>query len=689
MPMHNHGASFLTHRWKVLCLLVCLIALTGTLPATHAHTSSQHPQPHALPTSTPATPDHPPQPFVQHFSDAYLTLEETEQFLREVSASYPNLTNLVDIGNSWTYEQTRGAAGHDIFALRITNQATRGPKPVLFVMAAIHAREVVSTEIAVRFITFLLTNYGVDPTVTWILNEHEIVVVPIANPDGYIYAEQGYLQRKNVNDRHDGHCTYPPTLKNHAGVDLNRNFSFQWGTVDQPTLDPCSQTFPGSSAASEPETRAMQQFITSLYPHPSPPGEEQAAPATTSGLLISLHTYSELVLWPWGYTPKSSPNAEALAQLGQKFADRNGYTPRQAAHFYPSSGTIDDWAYGTLGIPVYTFEIGPATGPCGGFMPAYRCLEEDEDEPGFWPRNLPALLYAAQVVRAPYTQPSGPAIEHIDVVSDTHTITYTVEVNGGTQPVSATEIYLGRSPWHGGTPLELAPLDGTFDSASEQAQITLPLQRVMTETAELTPSHRLVLARGRSGEGVWGPVRAEWMVQQPRPAETEQGPTIEQMSIISDSLSLTILVSLDGVNHNISTAELFIGSHENTPPVAMQPRDGAFDSPDEHATLVLPVSRIRAAGYNIYQEPVRLIVRAKNDHNIWGASSSTWVMVEQPAQGSPFSLWLPLVTTSDDNLRQKVATCLRNKTACSVVMRVSAGARYTRTPAQSPILSVR
>ena len=102
-------------------------------------------------------------------------------------------------------------------------------------------------EMATRFIQYLLTNYGTDGDATWLLDEHEIIIVPILNPDGRKIAETGLLKRKNTNNLTGG-CTGTLT-----GIDLNRNYSFWWGTVNMPTDPPCGETWPGLSAASEPE----------------------------------------------------------------------------------------------------------------------------------------------------------------------------------------------------------------------------------------------------------------------------------------------------------------------------------------------------------------------------------------------------------------------------------------------------
>lgn len=448
------------------------------------------------------------QSSTQSFDEDYHTVEEAEQLLNHLATTYPNLATLVDFGDSWEREQSGGSQGYNLYALRITNQTTEGEKPVFFLMGGIHARELMSVEVALHFAQYLLENYGVDPDVTWMVDEHEIVVAPIMNPDGHKLAEQGYLQRKNTNASYGGDCGSTPGETSQYGVDLNRNSSFQWGVIDEPTLDPCQQTFPGGSPASEPETQAVQTFLASLYPDHTAPTSDTAAPDTTTGVFITLHSYANLILWPWGHTYDPAPNATGLERLGERLADANGYVPQQSSRLYLSSGTTDDWTYATFGIPSYTVEIGPGWGTCGGFTPPYSCLEAG-NEGTFWPLNRPALLYAARVVDAPYVQPGGPH-SSVSVVSDTVSLTLTVTLDGGESNVTAAEIYAGSSPWHGGTPHPLQPMDGAFDSPQEQAQLVL--SREPTESTSTTQDRTLLLVRGQNSDTIWGPLQAVWGV---------------------------------------------------------------------------------------------------------------------------------------------------------------------------------
>ena len=434
----------------------------------------------------------------QSFNGGYSTVPEMRARLEARAAQHPNLAEFFVYGDSWQRLNAQG--GHELFGIRLTNEQIAGPKPTFFLMAAIHARELSVSELALRYIDHLLDGYGVDADATWLLDEHLIVVVPVVNPDGRRLAEQGYFQRKNMNSTNGFACSNPPTATNQFGIDLNRNFNFKWGTVNRPTESPCGQTYPGPTAASEPETQEVQDLVRTLFADQRGAADTDPAPLTTTGVLLTLHSYGDLVLWPWGYTGTTAPNAADLTLIGRKFAGYNGYTPQQSIQLYPTSGTTDDWSYGELGIPSFTFEVGLSSGTCGGFMPPFSCLD-GQSGGSFWPRNLPAFLYAARIARTPYRLVRGPTVETVTVIDPDGAIEVQAlldEQRNGGQRIAAAELYLETPPWRGGTPISMSPLDGSYNSAIENATVTLgALSR-----------RQLAFVRGQDENLNWGPVRA-------------------------------------------------------------------------------------------------------------------------------------------------------------------------------------
>ncbi len=438
------------------------------------------------------------------FRNGYRTVAEMRAFVDSKAAAYPNLAEVFTYGQSWERINSGGTAGWNLFGITLTNKQITGPKPTFFLVAAIHARELTTSELALRFIDYLLTNYGVDGDATWLLDEHKIVIIPSSNPDGHVLAEQSFFQRKNTNNSYGGNCSNPPSSANQYGVDLNRNANFKWGTVNSPTEPLCGQTYPGPTPASEPETTALQNLVRSLFADQRGPFDTDPAPMTTTGFFLTLHSYSNLVLWPWGWTEDAAPNSTELAMIGQKFASYNGFTPIQSTGLYPTSGTTDDWAYGELGIPAMTFEVGPESGSCGGFFPPFTCLDGGTGG-SFWSRNLPAFLHAARIARTPYQLAHGPTPETFTATSQPGSFfdlraQLNEQFNGG-QAISAAEYYIDTPPWRGGTGVAMTALDGSFNSTIETAAATI---------GPVSGRH-LVFVRGRDSFGNWGPVRAAFV----------------------------------------------------------------------------------------------------------------------------------------------------------------------------------
>ena len=482
------------------------------------------------------------------FFDGYLTVDGIYGRMEEIAAAYPGLTQLLDYGDS--YAKTVGGVvtpggqalpGYDLSALKITNQAIAGPKPVFFLMANIHAREIATPEIALRFADWLTDGYGQDADATWLVDQHEIWIVPTANPDGHWYVELGtqapngdqpWMWRKNAHAY--GPAAWPPTAFDHYGVDLNRNFDFHWGT-EGVTDDTRAQTYPGPVAASEPETQALQELLGSVFADQRGPGDTDVAPDTTSGIFVSLHQQGELVLWPWWDTVSAAPNATGLEAIGRKFAAFNGYTPGSGSQgLYQASGTADDWVYGTLGVPSFTFEIGRE------FLPWYPTVDET-----LWPENVAALVYAAKLARTPYATVLGPDANQVTIerTAGKLTISATIDdtANGG-QAVAAAEYYVDVPPWNSGAvPQLLAASDGGFGGPREQVTATLA-------TDGLAPGQHVIYVRGQDALGTWGPFSAGLLEFRPwqnadNPLDVDGRDGVR----VADALVLINAINRDGV----------------------------------------------------------------------------------------------------------------------------------------------
>lgn len=432
----------------------------------------------------------------------YRTVEETYAALTQLAAAYPTLVREVTLGQSWAWVNSGGSAGYPIPGLVLTNQAISGPKPIFFLMGAIHAREYTTAETAMRFAEQMVRSYGSDPDATWLLDSIEIHVVPQANPDGRKKAEAGILWRKNTNN---DLCTFDPF---NWGVDLNRNSSFKWGQCSGfncSSSSPCNILYRGSAAASEPETQALENYLRTIFPDVRGPLDGDAAPAETSGLMISLHSYFPKILFPWGWTQSPAPNGAALQTLARKFGYYTGYAACQSSVprcIYLTDGTTDDFAYGELGVAAFTFELGNT------FFESCPAFESSILTP-----TLASLTYAAKAAVQPYVTPAGPEVVTATLsaalVSAGASVMLTATADDsrffsggfGDEPVQAIQAmrFVVDSPsW---TPCAahrpLAPADGAFDNAVELAHGVI-------DTQELAPGRHLLWVDAQDSDGVWG-----------------------------------------------------------------------------------------------------------------------------------------------------------------------------------------
>jgi carboxypeptidase T len=165
------------------------------------------------------------------------------------------------------------------------------------------------------------------------------------------------------------------------GVDPNRNYGYMWGTLNVNTSShvPADETYVGPRAFSEPEVRAVRDLV---------------ARELFAGV-VTYHSYSQLILFPWGYTakpvhdPSDRGEMEDLAGSMQRLIRQEhgeAYTVEQSSKLYPTAGDTTDWTYGEYDIPSFTIELRPDTQEKGGFI-----LPASQIQPT-WEENRPAAL---------------------------------------------------------------------------------------------------------------------------------------------------------------------------------------------------------------------------------------------------------------------------------------------------------
>ncbi|MEV6984822.1 M14 family metallopeptidase [Sphaerisporangium sp. NPDC051017] len=308
----------------------------------------------------------------------YHNYAELTALVNQVVASYPSIARKISIGTSY--------GGRDLMAIKISdNVGTDENEPEVLFTAHQHAREHLTVEMAIYLLNLFTSSYGTDSRITDLVNTREIWILPDLNPDGgeYDIATGSYRSwRKN---------RQPNSGSSAVGTDLNRNWAYRWGCCNGSSPTPSSDTYRGTSAESAPEVKAVADFVRSRVV-----GGVQQIKTN-----IDWHTYSELVLWPYGYTYADTAagltqdDHDALAALGQNMASTNGYTPQQASDLYITDGDINDWLWGNYKIFTYTFEMYPKSSSPGFYPPDEQIVPQTT-------RNKEAVLRLLEYSDCPY-----------------------------------------------------------------------------------------------------------------------------------------------------------------------------------------------------------------------------------------------------------------------------------------------
>ncbi len=294
---------------------------------------------------------------------SYHNYNETYELLSDLALRYPEYARLISIGKS--------IEGRNIYVLKISDNVNEEEsEPNIFFLGCHHAREWISVEIPLLFAQYLLTNIENDAEVRKAVNGTQIYILPILNPDGLEFSITHYRYWRK-NRRYNGDLTW--------GVDLNRNYSYKWGLSNEGSSpSPLSEVYRGTGPFSEPETKALEEFMTKEVP---------------SGVL-SYHNFSQLILYPWGYTLEPPEDFDELDKIGRKMSEMifevNGrkYVPGSGSYnIYETNGDMVDWVYGTFRVPAFTIELPPGYYFEGGFFTSNEEISITFSE------NLPAMMY--------------------------------------------------------------------------------------------------------------------------------------------------------------------------------------------------------------------------------------------------------------------------------------------------------
>jgi carboxypeptidase T len=295
---------------------------------------------------------------------AFHSYREVETEVYALEQAHPGLVQVQIIGNSLEMR--------NIYALKISDnvQVDEEGEAEVLITGCHHAREWISVEVPLYVAKHLVENYAADSHIRDLVDRSEVWIVPLLNPDGLEYTIHFYRYwRKNKRD--NGNRTY--------GVDPNRNYDYMWGN-DNEGSSPVSSSYVyrGPAPFSEPETQTIRDLFAQR----------------DFQVFISYHNYSQVIIYPWGYTGTPSGIDDLLEEMAGEMAARiervNGrvYEYGQAGNqLYVTNGGATDWALGVYGIPAFTIELPPIDQQYGGFY------NPEEDIPSIVRENIPAMLY--------------------------------------------------------------------------------------------------------------------------------------------------------------------------------------------------------------------------------------------------------------------------------------------------------
>ncbi|XP_049749991.1 carboxypeptidase A2 isoform X2 [Elephas maximus indicus] len=291
--------------------------------------------------------------FLESQGFAYSIMIEDVQISQEMDhlvAEYPGLVRKVKIGHSFE--------NRSINAFKFS---TGGNKPAIWLDAGIHAREWVTQATALWTANKIASDYGNDPSITSILDTMDIFLLPVTNPDGYVFSQTNNRMWRKTRSKIPG-CLC-------VGVDPNRNWDAGFGGPGA-SSNPCSDSYHGPSANSEIEVKSIVDFIKTHR---------------NVKAFITLHSYSQLLMFPYGYTCTKTDNFDELDEVAQKAAklvtSLHGTSYKVGpicSVIYQASGGSIDWSY-DYGIKYsFAFELRD-TGHYGFLLPANQILPTAEE----------------------------------------------------------------------------------------------------------------------------------------------------------------------------------------------------------------------------------------------------------------------------------------------------------------------
>ncbi|MBD3285340.1 hypothetical protein GF359_02855 [candidate division WOR-3 bacterium] len=297
----------------------------------------------------------------------YYTLAEAYSILDSLHEQYPDLITERMVLPNDDYDGLT-IQGNYVYAVKISdNVESDEDEPEVLFTGLHHAREPICVNICVEGARMFCQEYGTDPLITHLVDNREIWIIPILNPDGYLINEAAFpagggMHRKNGN----------PAGQPNPGVDLNRNYPYKWGLDDQGSSPiPQMDNYRGTAPGSEPETQSIMNLCK----------EHDFVTA------VNYHSHANYFMYPWGYTSAPCEDIEVFRDWGEAATRGNFYAVMAGVELYPTNGGSDDWMYGERTekgkIYAVTIEVGDE-------------FWEDASVPRHLEENLPLLVESAK-----------------------------------------------------------------------------------------------------------------------------------------------------------------------------------------------------------------------------------------------------------------------------------------------------
>lgn len=351
--------------------------------------------------------------------DKYYDYEEYLDKMQQLRTKYGDIVELIPL-------EPKTWQGRTIYVLKISDEdlvrdgaiknsifyrlkewyfKDRKPKkkdlrePQVLFFGAMHSNEVISANVTFGIAEYLVENYAKDEKIKNLVDNREVYVIPVLNPDGMskflndvkkkVYSNWRKNCRDNNNDGRIEWSYNSRFIHGSDGVDLNRNFSVAWGEGTS-SKDSVAYDYAGPSAFSEPETQAFKDLVEGL-----------------DNLIASMnfHSYSAYILYPPFYRDVEIKDEKLLNSLAEGMRKRQNdkYTAMPGCNLYYAGGTADDWLYLKKGVLAFTVEIGKCRmnyNPFSGiYYHDYNPPEEDikkEVE-----NNVPMAIYLLEIADNP------------------------------------------------------------------------------------------------------------------------------------------------------------------------------------------------------------------------------------------------------------------------------------------------